>query len=112
MEHAAACYAVVCRRAIRLAERPAVSRRTGSARSRPVRLSAAASDDYAVARVEFYRVEPNGAVVRLGTDTFLPYAWDTVLPDSPGGAVRYLARSVDDAGQVTDSAWVSVVLQR
>lgn len=78
----------------------------------PVRLSAAASDDYAVARVEFYRVEPNGAVVRLGTDTFLPYAWDTVLPDSPGGVVRYLARSVDDAGQVTDSAWVSVVLQR
>jgi hypothetical protein len=50
--------------------------------------------------------------VRLGTDTFLPYAWDTVLPDSPIGAVRYLARSVDDAGQVTDSAWVSVVLQR
>ncbi|NZD59218.1 hypothetical protein HZU83_21290, partial [Sphaerotilus montanus] len=32
-----------------------------------------------VARVEFYRVEPNGAVVRLGTDTFLPYAWDTGL---------------------------------
>lgn len=78
----------------------------------PVRLSAAASDDYAVARVEFYRVEPNGAVVRLGIDTFLPYAWDTVLPDSPTGVVRYLARAVDDAGQITDSAWVSVLVQR
>ncbi|MEX8494026.1 Ig-like domain-containing protein [Sphaerotilus sp.] len=78
----------------------------------PVRLSAAASDDYAVARVEFYRVESTGTVTRLGTDTFVPYAWDTVQPDSPDGVVRYLARAVDDAGQVTDSAWVSVTVQR
>lgn len=77
-----------------------------------VRLSAAASDDYAVARVEFYRVESTGAVLRLGSDAFAPYTWDTVLPDSGSDVVRYLVRAVDDAGQVTDSAWVSVSVFR
>ena len=77
-----------------------------------VRLSAAASDDYAVARVEFYRFESTGAVVRLGSDNFAPYAWDVAVSSQASGVERYLARAVDDAGQVTDSAWVSVSVRR
>lgn len=77
-----------------------------------VRLSAAASDDYAVARVEFYRVESTGAVVRLGSDLFAPYTWDVVVSSQASGVERFLARAVDDAGQATDSAWVSVSVLR
>ena len=77
-----------------------------------VRLSAAAADDYGVSRVEFYRLDATGRATRLGTDSFAPYQWDTTLPDSADNLVRYQARAIDDVGQVTDSAVVSVTLQR
>lgn len=83
-----------------------------AAAGQTVRLSATARDDYTVTRVEFYRVEASGAVLGLGSDGFAPYTWDTAMPDSAGSAVRYLARAVDDAGQVTDSAWVGVTVLR
>jgi hypothetical protein len=89
-----------------------VSSLTTAQAGQVLRLSAAAGDDYAVARVEFYRVDASGVVLRLGSDGFAPYTWDTAVPDSPNGFVRYLARAVDDAGQVTDSAWVNVAVLR
>lgn len=75
-----------------------------------VRLIAAASDDYAVSRVEFYRIEPGGSSVFLGQDGRAPYQFDTVLPDGARGSVSYYAIAVDDVGQSTSSRAVSVTL--
>ncbi|MFM2056377.1 MAG: hypothetical protein RLY71_762 [Pseudomonadota bacterium] len=75
-----------------------------------VRLIAAASDDYAVSRVEFYRIEPGGGSAFLGQDGRAPYQLDTVLPDGARGSVSYYAIAVDDVGQSTSSRAVSVTL--
>jgi hypothetical protein len=75
-------------------------------------LSAAASDDYGVDTVEFYRVEPGGNRTLLGTDGRAPWALDTLMPDviaSNGSTiVRYLARATDGASQHTDSTIITV----
>ena len=60
-------------------------------------LVAAASDDYVVREVLFYRVDAGGDTL-LGRDSSEPYALETVLPATTG-AVRYFAVAVDDAGQ-------------
>jgi hypothetical protein len=73
-----------------------------------VDLAAAASDDYAVRRVDFFRSESIGGVVFLGSDSAPPYGLRTTLPNTPDAGVSYLARAVDDVGQVTDSAWLVV----
>lgn len=73
----------------------------------PIDLDAAASDDFAVRRVEFY-LSDRGSVVFLGSDSAPPYGWSTSVPLTPAFEVSYLARAVDDVGQVTDSAWVVV----
>lgn len=70
-------------------------------------LAAAASDDFAVRRVEFYRSD-RGNVVFLGSDFAPPYGLQTSVPFTPAFEVSYLARAIDDVGQVTDSAWVVV----
>lgn len=77
-----------------------------------VRLIAAASDDFSVNRVEFYRIEPGGASTRLGSDGWPPYQWDTALPDSPSGRVSYYAVAIDDIGQTGSSATISVTVLR
>lgn len=74
-----------------------------------VRLAAAASDDFAVREVEFYRLDALGNALRLDTDTIAPYELDTTIPaGSAGTTVRYFARAIDDRRQRTDSATASV----
>ncbi len=70
-------------------------------------LVAAASDDYVVREVQFFRVDPGGDRL-IGRDNSEPYAVETVLPTDATGDVRYFARAVDDAGQEADSQEVAV----
>ena len=76
-----------------------------------VRLAAAASDDFGVDAVSFYREDAQGALL-LGSDGRAPYEFDTVIPASNAGTVwRYFARAVDGAGQSSDSAAVEIVVR-
>jgi hypothetical protein len=75
-----------------------------------VRLVAAASDDFAVDRVSFYRIDGNRSVL-LVTDRSAPWQLDTLIPADAAGSVRYFARAVDDAGQSRDSTVVTVFIQ-
>lgn len=76
-----------------------------------VHLAAAASDDYGIDRVQFFRVEPDGAATQLGSDGSAPYEWDTTVPAGTGtGPLRFFARAIDSAGQRTDSAMVTVAV--
>lgn len=77
-----------------------------------VRLAAAATDDFGVDQVAFYREEGNGAATLLGVDTAEPYQFDATIPISPVGTVwRYFARATDGVGQRTDSALVSITVR-
>lgn len=72
-----------------------------------VRLVAAASDDFGIDRVEFFRVD--GALsTRLAIDGSAPYQLDTTLPGGAVSTVQYFARAVDDVGQSRDSDLVTV----
>jgi hypothetical protein len=73
-------------------------------------LVAAASDDYDVREVLFFRVDAIGSVL-LGRDATAPYTLETTLPAAPGTTVRYFARAVDDAGQEAESAEVVVMVR-
>jgi len=76
-----------------------------------VRLAAAASDDFGVDVVSFYREDAQGAVL-LGSDGLAPYQIDTVIPASaPGTVWRYFARAIDGAGQRSDSAPVDITVR-
>lgn len=81
-----------------------------ASRGDTVGLVAAASDDYRVIEVEFYRLE-SGADTFLGRDSSAPYALDTVVPAGASGDVRYLARAIDDAGQASESQAVTIAVQ-
>jgi hypothetical protein len=83
---------------------------SSAAPGQAVPLAAAASDDYAVERVDFYRVEASGGATWLGTDPASPYQWTAVIPvaAASGSTVSFFARATDDAGQQTDSAAVGV----
>lgn len=77
-----------------------------------VRLAAAASDDFGVDAVSFYRQEAMGPATPLGTDNVQPYQIDTEIPASPVGTVwRYFARAFDGAGQHSDSAVVEITVR-
>lgn len=78
-----------------------------ASRGETIGLVAAASDDYRVVEVEFYRLD-SGASTFLGRDSSAPYALDTSVPAGASGEVRYLARAIDDAGQVGESQAVVV----
>jgi hypothetical protein len=80
-----------------------------AARGDAIGLIAAASDDYRVVEVAFYRVDSGGDTL-LGRDSSAPYALTTVIPAGASGAVSYFARATDDAGQVGESQTVSVVV--
>jgi len=80
---------------------------TTAAPGETVGLVAAASDDYRVIEVAFYRADSGGDTF-LGRDSSEPYALDTVVPAGAGAEVRYLARAVDDAGQDSESPTVTV----
>jgi len=73
-------------------------------------LVAAASDDYAVREVQFFRVDVGGNTL-LGSDGSAPYALETTLPAGVRGEVRYFARAIDDAGQEAESQVVAVTAQ-
>ena len=77
-----------------------------------VRLAAAASDDFAVRRVEFYRLDTDGRSLLLGSDRAFPYEIDAAIPNTLAADVQFFARAVDDAGQASDSALVSVAVLR
>ena len=74
----------------------------------PIRLVAAASDDFGVDFVIFFRLENDGSATRLGSDGVAPFQWDTVMPSTAVATVQFFARAVDGAGQASDSALVSV----
>jgi hypothetical protein len=77
-----------------------------------VRLVAAASDDFGVDSVAFYRTDGAGAATLLDTDLQQPYQVDTVIPASPVGTVwRYFARAFDAAGHHTDSDAVEITVR-
>jgi hypothetical protein len=83
---------------------------TSAAPGQAVPLAAAASDDYAVDRVDFYRVDAGGGATWLGTDPASPYQWNAAIPvdAASGSTVLFFARAIDDAGQQTDSTTVAV----
>lgn len=70
-------------------------------------LVAAASDDYVVREVLFYRIDAGGDTL-IGRDGSEPYAIETTLPAGTASTVRYFARAVDDAGHESDSQEVVV----
>jgi hypothetical protein len=77
-----------------------------------VRLAAAASDDFGVDSVAFYREEGAGPPTLLATDGRPPYQLDTTIPVSAIGTVwRYYARAFDGAGQHADSALVEITVR-
>ena len=75
-----------------------------------IALVAAASDDYVVSEVRFYRVDALGSTL-LGRDSDAPFALETVLPGAAATEVRYFARAVDDAEQVGESQAVAVAVR-
>jgi hypothetical protein len=81
-----------------------------ASRGETIGLVAAASDDYRVIEVEFYRVDFGGNTF-LGRDSSAPYALDTVVPAGASGEVRYVARATDDAGQKGESQTVAVAIR-
>ena len=81
-----------------------------ASRGATIGLVAAASDDYRVVEVAFYRVDTGGNTL-LGRDNSAPYALTTVLPTGAAGEVRYLALAVDDAGQAGESQVVAVAVR-
>lgn len=94
---------------------PSVSLAAGATSAAPgqaVRLAAAASDDDFVLEVRFYRVEPGGSTVFLGSDDRSPYDWDAVIPANAarGSTYRFFARAVDSFGQSRDSDTVAVTV--
>ena len=82
-----------------------------ASRGETIGLVAAASDDYRVVEVEFYRLDAGGSSSFLGRDGSAPYALETAVPATASGDVRYVARAIDDAGQVGESQAVVVSLR-
>ncbi|PTL81261.1 Ig-like domain-containing protein [Vitiosangium sp. GDMCC 1.1324] len=76
---------------------------SGATVSGTVTLSATASDDVGVTKVEFY----DGATL-LGYDASSPYSFSWDSRTSPNGLRSLTARALDAAGNITTSAAVSV----
>ncbi len=68
-----------------------------------ITLTATASDDRGVSKVEFY----DGGTL-LGTDTSAPYTQTVTLAQANNGTHTYTAKAYDTANQATTSAGVSV----
>ncbi len=81
-----------------------------ASRGEVIGLVAAASDDYRVIEVQFYRLDFGGNTF-LGRDSSAPYALDTVMPAGASGEVRYVAQAIDDAGQRGESQTVAVAVR-
>lgn len=83
---------------------------TGARVGEAIDLVAAASDDFGIDSVAFFRVDATGNALLLGSDGVAPYTWDTTLPNTDQASVSYFARATDDVGQRSDSALVSVAV--
>jgi hypothetical protein len=98
-------------------DRPPAVALTASVAAAPpgavVQLAAAATDDFGVDHVDFLRRDPiSGADTLLAADAAPPYQLDVTLPaGAAGSVVRYLARAVDGAGQLSLSAPVDITLR-
>jgi hypothetical protein len=93
---------------------PSISLAAAPAEAAPgerIGLVAAASDDYAIREVQFFRIDAGGDRL-IGRDSGEPYALETTLPTDAGSTVRYFARAVDDAGREADSREVAVTVVR
>jgi hypothetical protein len=88
-----------------------VANASGAVAGQTVRLAAAASDDFGIEHVSFYRVDSSGTVL-LGTDGTGSYEWDAVMPSTSATSVQFHARAVDGGGQVTQSDPVTVTVLR
>lgn len=91
---------------------PSVSLAAGTSVAAPgsaVRLVAAATDDYAVHHVSFYIRDARGDIL-LVEDFAAPWEITTTVPNNAVGTVTYVARAVDDAGQVSRSSLASVTV--
>jgi hypothetical protein len=75
-----------------------------------VRLAAAASDDFAIDHVDFFRLQSDGSALLLGSDSAAPYQLDAAMPITSTSQVQFFARAVDDRDQASDSALVGVTL--
>lgn len=74
-----------------------------------VHLAAAASDDFRVNQVAFYKLESDGSATFIARDEGAPYSGDIAMPSVARGAVVYFfARAYDDIGQSSDSTLVGV----
>jgi len=79
-----------------------------------VRVVAAAADDYRIDSVAFFRVD-NGAAVLLGQVPRTAddrYEWLVAVPDDGRSTLVVFARAIDDAGQRSDSAALSLPVTR
>lgn len=81
-----------------------------SAPGQPVRLEAAASDDWGIDVVAFYRID-DGRSVFLGEDDRAPYVFVDSFPSDGRQSVQYFARATDFHGRRSDSQRVTVQLQ-
>ncbi len=93
--------------------RPAVSlasSATVARRGDPVRLVAAATDDYRVDSVTFFQVTAQGSLSPVTTLRSPPYSIDVVMPNSGESVVYFQARAVDDVGQYSDSSVIAINL--
>lgn len=77
-----------------------------------ITLMAAASDDFGVDRVQFFRIDGSGNAVALGSDGVAPYQFDTTMPNTSASTVRYFARAFDEGDQYNDSDSVTVMVLR
>jgi hypothetical protein len=84
--------------------------RTAAFEGDPLSVTASASDDHRVSVTEIW--QSNDGRVTLLADIHGPaLTVATAMPFAPSGVVYYMARAVDDIGQVTGTAWTPVNLR-
>ncbi len=94
--------------------RPSVSLASSTSSARVgdvVRLVAAATDDYGVDTVSFFRVTSLGDTVPIATLRSPPYTIDVEIPNTSDGGIIFMARAVDNDGQYRDSELVLISIR-
>jgi hypothetical protein len=74
-----------------------------------VRFVAAASDENGIDSVAFYRLD-NGNAVVLGSDGDQPYEWIVTAPADGRTTLTVFARAIDNTGNRSDSASVTIAV--
>ncbi|RZS47403.1 Ig-like domain-containing protein [Sphaerotilus mobilis] len=73
-------------------------------------MSAFATDDYRVTKVEFWFIDDLGNRSMIATDFTSPYSANDFFRIVRTGSIFYLARAFDDNGQYTDTGWQEIRL--